>query len=248
MVSQNVALQLIEQIEAKANEKVVKSLRTDDDSEVKWLKRLVQEHPALQGVPEEIKNHLVEVPAANLIPLGNRRRRKLWRSKGMLVHVFSGEDSGYTLGRAFHEIGGDRRLLHELHVLHQKSSSDLSIQGDAYPLLLRAALDGWVKAWIGGPPCRTRSVLRHLDVPGEDMPRPLRAWEGGEWGIEGLSNFEKSQLFQDDEPAQPGWLEKGSEVERKGTSRKGRKGRNSNPLTVPSGSRDTAGASDAGIQ
>ena len=36
----------------------------------KWLKRLVQEHPALQGVPEEIKNHLVEVPAANLIPLG----------------------------------------------------------------------------------------------------------------------------------------------------------------------------------
>jgi hypothetical protein len=169
-------------------------------------------------------------------------------SRTMLVHVFSGEDSGYTLGRAFHEIGGDRRLLHELHVLHQKSSSDLSIQGDAYPLLLRAALDGWVKAWIGGPPCRTRSVLRHLDVPGEDMPRPLRAWEGGEWGIEGLSNFEKSQLFQDDEPAQPGWLEKGSEVERKGTSRKGRKGRNSNPLTVPSGSRDTAGASDAGIQ
>ena len=115
-------------------------------------------------------------------------------------------------------------------------------------MLLRAALDGWVKAWIGGPHCRTRSVLRDLDVPGEDMPRPLRAWEGGEWGIEGLSNFEKFQLFQDDEPAQPGWLEKGSKVERKGTSRKGHKGRNSNPLTVPSGSRDTAGASDAGIQ
>ena len=197
MVTQNVALQLIEQIEAKAK-MVAKSLRADGDSEVKWLKRLVQEHPALQGVPEEIKEHLVEVPAENLIPLGNRRRRKLWRSKGMLVHVFSGEDSGYTLGRAFHEIGGDRRLLHELDVLHQKSSSDLSVKGEAYPLLLRAALDGWVKAWIGGPPCRTRSVLRHLDVPGEEMPRRLRSWEGGEWGIEGLSNFEKAQLFQDD--------------------------------------------------
>ena len=41
-------------------------------------------------------------------------------------------DSWYTLGRAFHEIGGDRRLLHELDVVHQESSSDLSIQGDAY--------------------------------------------------------------------------------------------------------------------
>eukprot|EP00435_Cladocopium_sp_Y103_P057731 s237_g20.t1 len=115
-----------------------------------------------------------------------------------MVHLFSGEDAGYTLGRSFHEVGGDRRLMVELDVLHQKKSADLSPDGEAYPLLLRAALNGWVRAWIGGPPCRTRSVLRHLEVPGETMPRPLRSWNGGEWGVDGLSNYEASQLFTDD--------------------------------------------------
>ncbi|CAL1145464.1 unnamed protein product [Cladocopium goreaui] len=47
----------------------------------------------------------------------------------------------------------------------------------AYPLLLRAALDGLVKGWIAGP---------------------LRSWNGGEFGIEGLSNFEKEQVTLDD--------------------------------------------------
>jgi hypothetical protein len=109
----------------------------------------------------------------------------------MLAHLFSGQDDRYTLSRAFHEVGGDRRLLCELDVLHEKKSSDLSPAGDAYPLLLRAALDGWVKAWVG-------SVLRHMEVPGEVMPRPLRGWNGAEWGLEGLSSLEKSQVQGDD--------------------------------------------------
>ena len=183
MVSQSTAMQLIEEIEAKAV-KVVKSLKTGVDSEEAWLRRLVDEHPSFQGIPDEVKRALVERPASDLIPLGNRRKRKVWRTKGMLVHAFSGENEGYTLGRAFHEVGGDRRLLHEFDITHGKTTADLSPQGQAYPLLLRAALDGWVRAWIAGPPCRTRSVLRHLEVPGESMPRPLRSWNGGEFGME----------------------------------------------------------------
>eukprot|EP00435_Cladocopium_sp_Y103_P033016 s3094_g8.t1 len=179
VISQVTALDLVEEIEAKAK-KLVKTLNVEGEGEVKWLERLVAEHPAFQGVPEEIKTRLVETPADNVVPLGNRRRRKLWKTKGMMVHLFSGEDAGYTLGRAFHEIGGDKRLMLELDVQHQKRSADLSEQGEAYPLLLRAALDGWVRAWIGGPPCRTRSVLRHMEVPGEEMPRPLRSWGDGE--------------------------------------------------------------------
>ena len=77
-----------------------------------------------------------------------------------------------------------------------KPEADLSPGGGAYPLLLRAALDGLV--WIAGPPCRTRSVLRHLEVPGQAIPTPLRSWNGGEFGIEGLSNFEKEQVTLDD--------------------------------------------------
>ena len=162
------------------------------------MRRLVDEHPALQGIPEEVKRSLVEKPATDILPLGNRRRRKLWRAKGMMIHAFSGKNEGYTLGRAFHEIGGDRRLMYEFDITHGKPEADLSPEGEAYPLLLRAALDGLVKGWIAGPPCRTRSVLRHLEVPGEAMPRPLRSWNGGEFGIEGLSNFEKEQVTLDD--------------------------------------------------
>jgi hypothetical protein len=197
MVSQSTAMKLIEEIEAKAV-KVVKSLKTGEDSEEAWLRRLVDEHPALQGIPEEVKRSLVEKPATDILPLGNRRRRKLWRAKGMMIHAFSGKNEGYTLGRAFHEIGGDRRLMYEFDITHGKPEADLSPEGEAYPLLLRAALDGLVKGWIAGPPCRTRSVLRHLEVPGEAMPRPLRSWNGGEFGIEGLSNFEKEQVTLDD--------------------------------------------------
>lgn len=197
MVLQNVAMKLIEEIEAKAV-KDVKGLKAEEDSEVAWLKRLVDEHPVFQGVPEEVKRNLVEMPEPNLIPLGNRRRRKVWKAKGMMIHAFSGENAGYTLGRAFHEIGDDRRLLHEFDITHDKPTADLSPEGEAYPLLLRAALDGWVRAWIAGSPRRTRSFLRHLEVPGESMPTPLRNWDGGEFGIEGLSNFEKAQVNMDD--------------------------------------------------
>jgi hypothetical protein len=197
MALQNVAMKLIEEIEAKAV-KVVKGLKAEEDSEVAWLKRLVDEHPVFQGVPEEVKKNLVEMPEPNLIPLGNRRRRKVWKAKGMMIHAFSSENAGYTLGRAFHEIGDDHRLLHEFDITHDKPTADLSPEGEAYPLLLRAALDGWVRAWVAGPPCRTRSVLRHLEVPGESMPRPLRNWDEGEFGIEGLSNFEKAQVNMDD--------------------------------------------------
>ena len=197
MISYDLALKLIEEIEAKASV-ALRAFHLDGDQELEWIRRLVAEHPVFSGLPERLKEALIQKPAADVLPLGNRRRRKLWRTKGMLVHLFSGEDAGYTLGRSFHEVGGDRRLMVELDVLHQQKAADLSQEGEAYPLLLRAALNGWVRAWVGGPPCRTRSVLRHLEVPGETMPRPLRSWSGGEWGVDGLSTYEASQLFTDD--------------------------------------------------
>ena len=40
--------------------------------------------------------------------------------------------------------------------------------------------------------------LRQMEVLGEVMPRPLRGWTGAEWGLEGLSSFEKSQVEGDD--------------------------------------------------
>ena len=49
---------------------------------------------------------------------------------------------------------------------------------------------------LGGPKCRTRSELRHLERDG--LPGPSRTWNGGEWGHEKLSPLEKAKCHQDD--------------------------------------------------
>ena len=197
MITRNLALDLIEEIEVKAK-KVVKSLNWHQDGELHWLKRLAEEHPIFAQLPEGVRKALVEEPAENVVPLANRRTRKIWKRNGVMVHAFSGSKEGYTLSRAFKEVGGDQRMLYEFDKLHQKVEKDLSPEGGAYPLLLRLALMGWVKAWIGGPPCRTRSKLRHIDIPGMSMPRPVRRWNGEEFGLEDLTQFEQDQVFLDD--------------------------------------------------
>ena len=197
MVSKELAMQLIEEIEAKASVRL-RSMKMEDSQEVKWLAQVVEEHPAFRGMPVHVKRALLEVPASSIIPLANRRVRKIWKKKGVTVHLFSGADEGYTLRRALHEVGGDKRQLLELDLLHGKKEADLGLEGTAYPLLLRLALEGKVKAWIGGPPCRTRSVLRHQEIEGKDLPRPLRAWNGQEFGLDQLTTFERNQVETDD--------------------------------------------------
>ena len=205
MISRDVALKLIHEIET-AGEVRIRSLKLQASQEVSWLAKVIDEHPAFKDLPTEIKKNLLEVPAESLVPLTNRRMRKLWKRKGVVVHLFSGANEGYTLKRALHEVGGDRRLLLELDVLHGRPESDLGPDGKAYGLLLRLALEGQIKAWIGGPPCRTRSVLRHLPVEGQEMPRPLRSWGQGEFGVEDLSRGEQDQVTLDDTLMMRYWL------------------------------------------
>lgn len=57
------------------------------------------------------------------------------------------------------------------------------------------ALSGSIKAVIGGPNCRTRSVLR--TYPGG--PPPSRCWDGGEFGMDSLTEGEKRKVEEDDE-------------------------------------------------
>eukprot|EP00435_Cladocopium_sp_Y103_P007943 s2934_g2.t1 len=198
VVQYSMALSLIKELKDLASVGL-RSISCDPgDSEVQWLRRLVDEHPVFAPLPAHLRDALVEKPAVNLVPLGNRRMRKAGKKHGMMVHMYSGPADGYTLKRAFHEVGGDKRVLHELDVLHGQPESDMSQSGAAHPLMLRLALDGMCKAWIGGPPCRTRSMLRHIEIPGVDMPRPLRALNGQEFGLEDLSAAEKDLVLQDD--------------------------------------------------
>lgn len=109
---------------------------------------MVTERPVVSGLPANLKEALIELPAET-IPLANRRTRNLWKKNGVLVHAFSGEKEGYTLKRAFHEVGGDRRLMCELDLLHGSPESDLGPNGQGISLLLGLALDGYCKGWIG---------------------------------------------------------------------------------------------------
>ena len=66
-----------------------------------------------------------------------------------MVYLYAGEKDGYTLARAMKEVGGDDRRMIEIDILRERDSSeshDVLKRGGVYSTLLRAALDGLVKA------------------------------------------------------------------------------------------------------
>ena len=191
------ALDLIREYEITEIERVLKKLETevdvlkDPDAEVAWLEELIRHHPTLKDLPEEIKNELVVKPGEwRDLPCNRFKRKEL--KKGCVVHVFSGPDEGYTLQKALKARGYGKQIL-ELDILRGEAHNMLG-DSQAYKGLLRAVLDGKVHAILGGPNCRSRSVLRHYP-PG---PRPLRRWNGEEYGLYDLSSDERAVVHSDD--------------------------------------------------
>ena len=201
MVERGMALELIKELEENQWQKAhLAAMRASDLGWKKaWIEKLAEEHPAFRGLPKNIKEALKVEPCEYIKPMGNRRRRKLWKREGMILHLFAGPDEGYTLRRALKEIGGDQRRLHEIDVLRGGPQNDFGPNGMAYAQCLHLALEGQIEGVLAGPPCRTRSVLRHYEVEGiPNMPRPVRCWDGGEFGMEGLSSFERQMVEEDD--------------------------------------------------
>ena len=107
-----------------------------------------------------------------------------------MAHLYAGADSGFTLKRAWKQLGGREDVLLELDVVRGKDHNMLLNKG-AYSGLLRSALEGKLKGVVGGPNCRTRSLLRHIPIPGAtDAPRPIRAWNGAEYDFSDLTPVE----------------------------------------------------------
>ena len=77
MVPYNVALSLIKEIEEAQWGRInLAQLKARDLSWKKtWIRRIAEEHPAFQGIPEKIKEALIEDPCEYMKPFGNRRRR-----------------------------------------------------------------------------------------------------------------------------------------------------------------------------
>ena len=177
-IPRKLALELISEIE-DCN-KGVSLNRLDMEEELGWMRRLLQVHPVLSRLPDWLQKKLVVQPGEwEFLPL-NRRQRRTLKTEGFALHLYSGEDSGHTLQRSMRCQGSKTKRLLEVDVKKGQAYDMLADEG-IYATLLRAALSGKILAILGGPNCRSRSVLRHRPIEGQPWaPRPVRCWEGGE--------------------------------------------------------------------
>lgn len=200
MIAKKLALKLIEELEEKA-EGTMKSLKEEDDPMTRWIQRLVEEHPVFKNLPVEVKSKLVVKPRVYNI-CGNRRRRKLWkREGGVTVYLYSG---GYTYERAVKELGGDHRKVIQVDI--QNGGKWDMVDGHVYEEILSMAIDGQIDAILTSPNCRTRSKLRHVEIPGLDLPGPARKWGEGEWGIPEQGEKELRKCWEDDVMMFRSWM------------------------------------------
>ena len=205
MINRKLAMKLIQELEDQEDgELSIRQLMEEEDPITKWMQRLVEEHPAFRDLPAEVKSMLVVKPQVHNI-CGNRRRRKLWKKEGgVTVYLYSGERTGYTYERAVKELGGDHRKVIQVD-LKNGDKWDM-VNGHVYAELLSMAIDGQVSSVLTSPNCRTRSRLRHVEIPGMNLPGPARRWEDGEWGIPGGSEVEMKKCWEDDVMMFRSWM------------------------------------------
>lgn len=203
-VSLEVALELIDELESCCEEvggedHELKKMAQKAEEEEEWLRDLVKSHPVLKRLPGKIQEELVRTPAHRLgeIPGVNKSMKKRWSKHGVTLHLYSGKDEGFTLKRAVREQGGDESLVLEVDVKNGEAWDML--QDGMYKQLLRLAMDDLVGGVVCAPNCRTRSVLRHFPIPEDpNAPRPVRSWEGGEWGSSHITPEERKKVEEDD--------------------------------------------------
>ena len=91
------------------------------------------------------------------------------------------------------------RCAHDLGLEH--ISVDLIedlCSSETYGFSLSLSLSAVLRVLIGGPPCRTYTVCRHIPA-GPDAPRPVCSRNGtGRYGLDGLSPIESGLAKMDD--------------------------------------------------
>lgn len=195
-IPRKLALELIEEME-KVKLGMKFEAKDGFHEEVQWMLQLIEAHPVLSRLPQPVKEQLVVQPGPwRGLPV-NRRTRKKMKKTGFVLHLYAGPGDGFTLGRAWQQLGGASEALLEIDALRGPEHNML---GDSavYAALITCALEDRIKGIVGGPNCRTRSILRHRPGDGENPPRPVRRWGGEEFGIEDATEEEKEKLKVDD--------------------------------------------------
>ena len=203
-IERKLALELIQDFEKGSDyPKKIKKVEDDltssaRDSEnaglVQWMEKVIDEHPVLSCLPCHIRDYLVATPGELKDLPVNRHRRKRLKETGYVLHLYAGPHEGYRLETAFQEVGLRNQIL-EIDVLRGDGHDVLG--KTLYPALLRSALSGHIRGVVGGPNCRTRTVLRHYPKPG--APRPVRSWADSQvFGLKDLTAAERKAVEDDD--------------------------------------------------
>ena len=159
--------------------------------EVLW--KMISRCPYLEMVPEEVKELMMEefdpddgMKYLKGLPITRRQRKRLMSSRAWVVHLFSGEEAKSK--DPIRMVNQQGRTLIEVDVMNSKLW-DMNLRGGVYQLLLWAACTGRVDDVIGGPPCRTFSMLLHR--PKQGLPEPARSPEHV-YGLPGLDQRRQS--------------------------------------------------------
>ena len=144
-----------------------------------WLKRF-PEIP--QGVIDFMVGQDAPKPEGSQLPWNRRQRKKFENCKGLIIHLFSGDQQSSKEWTKGWPPGI------EVLTVDVAASPNLNLHDPhVWAYVCHLARNQNVVAVIGGPPCRSVSRLRNIR-PG---PAPLRDRVTHRFGLEGLSPSEK---------------------------------------------------------
>ena len=124
------------------------------------------------------------------LPLSRKQRKRLMNSNSWVIHLYSGEVDNTSYFKE--SLKGDRVPL-EIDITKSKAWN-LNQKASAYQALLWAACQGKIDSVLGGPRCRTWSILRSR--PAEGFPPPGRAADQL-YGLRDLDPKERLKVDQD---------------------------------------------------
>ena len=153
------------------------------EDELNWWANRFPQVPSsvwkfMKGQGDSWRDH-----AASL-PWNRHRRRRLWRSRGVILHLFSGRNF-----KQWAELEQEGYVVLTIDTLQGVDLHEASI----WAFIWELACAGKIAAILGGPPCRTTSRLRQRQ-PG---PPPLRGRDGWRFSLEGLSTWDLHRVNSD---------------------------------------------------
>ena len=153
------------------------------DEELEWWANRFPQVPSsvwkfMKGQGESWRDHAVG------LPWNRHRRRRLWRSRGVILHLFSGRNF-----KQWAELEQEGYVVLTVDTLQGVDLHDAAI----WAFIWELACAGKIAAILGGPPCRTTSRLRQRQ-PG---PPPLRGRDGWRFSLDGLSTWDLHRVNSD---------------------------------------------------